>query len=235
MTKAGLSEDNPRRTAKPIQSINDMTHNEYAIRDIASKIRMYGSETGRAVHILDAIKADPYKYLPVELAGITKERDYAQEQHELRRQEREGYKRAVESMERERDIAVARSEEFKEASRQKASLLLVARQSLEAERHRAEQAEAERDRLKVEMREMMEAGRVWTAKWTTRKPIIAGHYWCICRGALSGREYATIVHVYTRSTALGSPVDTVFWDGENCNLTQDSFVRWSDQPIPVMP
>ncbi len=48
-----------------------MTHNEYAIRDIASKIRMYGSETGRAVHILDAIKADPYKYLPGELFGPT--------------------------------------------------------------------------------------------------------------------------------------------------------------------
>ncbi len=72
------------------------------------------------------------------------------------------------------------------------------------------------------------------AKWTTQKPTTAGHYWCVCRGELSGREYVTVVRVYARSTVPGAPVDTVFWDGDNCNLTQDSFVRWSDRPLPAL-
>ena len=64
-------------------------------------------------------------------------------------------------------------------------------------------------------------------RWTTTLPTVSGHYWCKCRGELSGNIYDTIVKVTIQKN--GTP--TVFWDGETYFITHDAFTRWSDQPI----
>ena len=67
--------------------------------------------------------------------------------------------------------------------------------------------------------------------WVMQRPLIEGHYWCRCAGQLSGRLYTTVVRAY--ASKPGGPVDTIFWDGENFPLLQDSFHLWSDRPIPL--
>lgn len=76
-------------------------------------------------------------------------------------------------------------------------------------------------------------------KYTIQRPKVAGFYWAKCVGILSGREYETIIKVYTacvdgdtpETHALRSP-DTVFWDGENVHLDDDRLVAFAG-PIPT--
>lgn len=60
--------------------------------------------------------------------------------------------------------------------------------------------------------------------WTKQKPTKDGHYWVKARGVLSGTIRPHVVHVYNKGTS-------VFWDGENFNISYDGFLEWSDTRI----
>lgn len=71
-------------------------------------------------------------------------------------------------------------------------------------------------------------------KWTTQTPTVAGYYWVEAQiSEFSDQPRVRIVNVYASSPS-GSPVDTVFADGDNYLLGRSGFrfLRWSDQPIP---
>lgn len=61
--------------------------------------------------------------------------------------------------------------------------------------------------------------------WTSKPPTQDGFYWCQCKGILSGKLFVTVVKVSNNCT-------NVFWDGDNFAIDDDSFIQWSDQPIP---
>ncbi len=66
-------------------------------------------------------------------------------------------------------------------------------------------------------------------KWTKNKPTKKGYYWVRSKTLISGKIKDFIVHVYS-STPKGTP-DTVFWDGENFSLDDETFLKWSDEPV----
>jgi hypothetical protein len=63
-------------------------------------------------------------------------------------------------------------------------------------------------------------------KWCKKRPTKAGYYWVKVRGELSGEVYTHIVKVCVTKTHAW-----VFYDGENYDISEDRFVKWSTQPI----
>lgn len=61
-------------------------------------------------------------------------------------------------------------------------------------------------------------------KYTEQTPTENGYYFCKCVGRLSGNIYSTVVNVYGPEDY---PPDTVFWDGTNYHITDDSFTAWA--------
>lgn len=70
------------------------------------------------------------------------------------------------------------------------------------------------------------------------RPVLAGYYWAKCVAAMSGREYETIVDVYTACRDRDTPEshaqrapDTVFWDGENVSIEDERLLAFAG-PLP---
>jgi hypothetical protein len=62
-------------------------------------------------------------------------------------------------------------------------------------------------------------------KYTNQIPTKAGFYFCKCRAMMSGNIYETVVKVYRDRE--GVPLNMVFWDGENFNLSDSVFTAWA--------
>ena len=60
--------------------------------------------------------------------------------------------------------------------------------------------------------------------WTLNRPTVDGFYFAKCRGQLTGNTCIKFVKVY-------GDAKTVFYDGENFNITDDCFLEWGDRPI----
>ncbi len=75
--------------------------------------------------------------------------------------------------------------------------------------------------------------------WTKTLPTQEGFYWVKAVGELSGRQYTTVVKVYDSVPPayrhMRKPELRVFCDGENFNLTSDSFTEWGSEPIKEIP